>query len=284
MAARGNRRAERVAGMAERKRPPPPAGVRTSWDPVAEWYTGWVGEEGGRHHRELTIPAVLELLAPQRGESIIDVGAGPGVLAPFIAQAGAQYTGVDVSGKLLAFARKHQGRHGRFLRADACKLPKAPELQAGAFQAAVFLLSIQDMDPLSAVLSSVAWALGDGGRVVLLMTHPCFRVPRLSGWGWDEQRHLQYRRVDRYLTSLPVPMEIVGGRQGGATVRFHRPLHEYINGLAQHGFLVDRLQEIPTYKVRTAGPRAKAENFATQEIPMFLGLRAHKVYGGSSAG
>ncbi len=47
------------------------------------------------------------------------------------------------------------------------------------------MLSIQDMDPLSDVLESAAWAPNLDGRVVILMTHPCFRVPRQSGWGWD---------------------------------------------------------------------------------------------------
>lgn len=251
--------------------------VRTNWDHIADWYTGWVGEDGGRHHRHVSIPAVLDLLDPQPGEAIIDIGSGPGVLAPFIAEAGARYTGVDASPKLLHFARKHHGRHGRFILGDARRLQDIRELEAGAFDAAVFLLSIQDMDELPSVLRSLAWALRGGGRVVMLMTHPCFRVPRLSGWGWDEGRSLQYRRVDRYLTPLPVPVETVGGRSGGTTLRFHRPLQEYVNGLAEHGLFMDRILEIPTYKVSHAGPRAQAENLATREIPIFLGLRARKL-------
>lgn len=250
--------------------------VRTSWEPVADWYTGWVGEDGGRHHRYVSIPAVLDLLEPRAGEEILDIGAGPGVLAPSIARSGARYTGVDASRRLLSFARKHHGRHGRFILGDARGLQASHELSAGMFDAAVFLLSIQDMDDLPSVLRSLAWALRGGGRVVMLMTHPCFRVPRLSGWGWDEGRSLQYRRVDRYLTPLPVPMETAGG-SGAATVRFHRPLHEYVNGLADHGLLVERIHELPTYKVRSRGPRAEAENRATQEIPIFLGLRARKL-------
>lgn len=248
--------------------------VRTSWEAVADWYTGWVGEEGSQHHRKLTIPAVLELLAPQPGESIIDVGAGPGVLAPRIVAAGARYTGIDASWTMLRFARKHHGRHGRFLWGDACDLPSIPGLQPATFDGAVFLLSIQDMDPLPSVLESVAWALRGGGRVVILMTHPCFRVPRLSGWGWDEQRHLQYRRVDRYLTPLPVPVETIGNQESRATTRFHRPLHAYVNALGACGFVVDCMQEIATYQSARPGPHAKAEDFATQEIPLFLGLRA----------
>jgi len=247
---------------------------QTSWDTVADWYTDWVGEDGGRHHREQTIPAALHLLAPRPDEQILDVGAGPGVLATHIARAGAYYTGIDASPRLLDYARLHHGHHGRFLCADACTLDQSPVLRAGTFDAAVFLLSIQDMDPLCDVLRCMAWALRGGGRVVIVMTHPCFRVPRLSGWGWDEARQSQYRRVDRYLSPLPVPMEAVGRRGGGGTVRFHRPLQDYINGLAHYGFFIDRLDEIATYKAPRKGPRSKAEGRAIDEIPVFLALRA----------
>ena len=251
--------------------------VRTSWDPLAHWYDGWVGKGGSKHHRKLAIPAVLELLDPQPDEKILDIGAGQGVLAPFIAQARAQYTGVDVSAELLRLARQHHGGQARFIQGDARDLAALPELHEGGFDAVVFLLSVQDMDPLDQVLGSAAWALKTGGRAVLLMTHPCFRVPRQSGWGWDEGRKLQYRRVDRYLTPLPVPLKPYPGQQTGVTLSFHRPLHEYVNGLADCGLLVDRVQEIPTYKVRRTGPRAKAENLANKEIPLFLGLRARKI-------
>ena len=251
--------------------------VWTSWESVADWYTAWVGEEGGRHHRTLTIPALIALLKPQPAEEILDVGSGPGVLAPHIVQAGAHYTGVDASRSMLRFARKQHGRYGRFLQADAARLGSVTQLRPASFDAAVFLLSIQDMDPLPSVLESVAWALRGGGRVVMVMTHPCFRVPRLSGWGWDEGRRLQYRRVDRYLTPLRVPVETVGNRETAATSRFHRPLHEYINGLAACGFVVDAMHEIATDRGGRPGSRASAEDFATREIPLFLGLRGRKV-------
>jgi SAM-dependent methyltransferase len=257
--------------------------VHTSWDPVAEWYSGWVGESGSKHHQLLALPAVLDLLAPVSGERILDIGAGPGVLAPLIAKLSAQYVGVDASEKLLEFARSHHGRHGRFLCGDAARLSELAQLHGGSFDAAVFVLSIQDMQPLDAVLRSAAWALRPGGRIVILMTHPCFRVPRQSGWGWDDTRRLRYRRVDRYLTELAVPMKGYGTRRkpdgapAGATRSFHRPLEAYINGLAACGLLIDSMREIPTFQAAPAGPHARAENLAHHEIPLFLGLRATKV-------
>jgi hypothetical protein len=46
-------------------------------------------------------------------------------------------------------------------------------------------------------VASAAWALQPGGRLVLLLTHPCFRIPRQSNWDWDQGSRLRYRRVDR---------------------------------------------------------------------------------------
>lgn len=249
----------------------------TSWDPVARWYDGWVGKGGSKFHRQFAIPVVMELLDPQPGEQILDAGAGQGVLAPFISQARATYTGVEISPQLLKHARQRHGERGKFIEGDATNLPILPGLQPASFDALVYLLSIQDMEPLYHTLESAGWALKKGGRIVILMTHPCFRIPRQSGWVWDENRKLQSRRIDRYLTPLPVPLDPTPGQAGHVTTSFHRPLEAYVNGLSDNGMLADRLVEIPTSQ-EGRGDRAKAITRANQEIPLFLGLRAIKVY------
>lgn len=241
--------------------------VETSWDEVADWYLGWVGTNGSKHHQRLAIPSVMELLQVRPKEQILDLGAGPGVLAEPITAQGAAYTGIDASERLIRFARRHHGNKGRFLLGDVRQLEKQSLIQANSFDGAVFMLSLQDIDPFEAALRSATWALRKGGRLVLLLTHPCFRIPRQSGWGWDEGRKLQYRRLDRYLTPLAVPL------RDGATRSFHRPLHMYINGLADCGLLLDAMQEITSYKQF----QERAEQKAEQEFPVFLALRARKL-------
>lgn len=264
----------------ERRRRPPGRGGKpaaaTSWDALAQWYHGWVGEGGSEHHREVAIPTVMRLLDPQPGERILDLGAGQGVLAPPISRAGALYVGVDASPRLITLARKQHGSLGQFQVGDVRQLAGMPGIEPESFDAAVFLLSLQDMDPLAPALASAAAALKPGGRAVLLLTHPAFRVPRQSGWGWDEKRKLIFRRVDRYLTPLPVPMKTYPGKEGGVTRSFHRPISAYVNGLADCELLVDRLEEIPAHKLSAPGGTPRAEGMARQEIPLFLGIRARK--------
>lgn len=248
----------------------------TSWDALARWYDGWVGEGGSEHHREVAIPTVMRLLEPKQGEQILDVGTGQGVLAPYVLRTGARFTGVDASPRLLDLARKRHRTGSRFLLGDGRRLPTLPGLTEGSYDAVVFLLSLQDMDPLQPVIEGAAWALKPGGRVVILLTHPAFRVPRQSGWGWDEGRKLVYRRVDRYLTPLPVPMKPYPGGDGRTTRSFHRPLEMYVNTLADSGLCVDRMIEAPGHRIATGAPSQRAERLAREEIPLFLGLRARK--------
>jgi ubiquinone/menaquinone biosynthesis C-methylase UbiE len=258
-------------GRNQRRRNP------SGWDAVAAWYDGWMGKGGSVHHRKVAIPAVMDLLDPQRDEKILDIGAGQGVLAPDVAKAGAHYTGIDVSEKLLEYAEQHHGKHGRFLQADAARLQDDERIKAGYFDGVVFLLSIQDMDPLIDVVRAAAHVLRDGGRCVLLMTHPAFRVPRQSGWGFDENRKLQYRRVDRYLSPLPVPMKQHPGKESGVTISFHRPISEYVNTLGECGLLVDQMHELTIGEHSLKKKRSKAERMADDEIPLFLGIRARKM-------
>ncbi len=248
--------------------------AQTSWDPVAHWYAQWVGVKGSEYHHALAIPVALELLDPAPNEVIIDIGCGTGVFASALPR-GVQYIGVDASPRLLQTARRlHAGRH-EFLQGDATRLMEVESLRPRMADAAVFLLSIQDMEPLEDILAGAGTVLKESGRLVILMFHPCFRIPRQSGWGWDEGRALQYRRVDSYLSNRSVPVRPIAKGMPGSITAFHRPLEAYINGLTHAGFTLDRIVELPAYPhIKRSGRRARAENRANQEIPLFLALRA----------
>lgn len=219
------------------------------------------------------MPALLSLLQIGSGERLLDLGCGAGALCRPVLQAGAEYTGVDLSPRLIATARQRQPRSARFLVGDVTRgdtLP--PAIPTRGFHAAAFLLSIQDIEPLDGALQTAARVLVPGGRLGIVMTHPCFRVPRQSGWVWDRERRLASRRVDRYLTPTRVPMGSPGRGGGGKgrTWSWHRPLATYVEALTAAGFALESLVEVPA-PPDAPGRDARSEN---PEIPMFLGLRA----------
>jgi ubiquinone/menaquinone biosynthesis C-methylase UbiE len=254
-----------VSGNARSRRRVPAA--RTSWDHLAAWYDGWVGPTGSRYHRALAIPLALELLDLRAGELVLDVGAGQGVLSAHVAASGAQYLGIDASPRMVDVARRRHGRDGRFVLGDAARLSSVPAIRDASFDAAVFLLSIQDMDDLDAVVGAVGSTLRAESRIVVVMTHPAFRQPRHSGWVDDPSGGRPSRRVDAYLRPMAVPLQ---GRPGaGPTTSFHRPLSAYVTALARSGFAVDALVEVADSVRPEPNP----------DIPLFLGLRARRLPG-----
>jgi ubiquinone/menaquinone biosynthesis C-methylase UbiE len=257
------------------------ARVATAWTAAADWYDELVGEEGSEFHREVIFPGVLRLLQVKPNEAILDVACGQGAFCRMLAQQGARATGIDASPELIKLARERNSASGggqavfpEYRVADARNLSSLP---GSGFAGAVCILAIQNIDKLPPVFQGIQRVLSPGGRVVLVMMHPCFRNPKYTSWGWDEQTGAQYRRVDRYLLPRKEPIVTHPGQKGGQyTWTFHRPMQMYVKAMRGAGLLVDRLEEWPSHKVSTSGPRAAAENQARSEIPMFLAMRGVK--------
>src|SRR3989338_401223 len=65
----------------------------TSWGRVTGWYKGAVDDRSS-YHQTLIIPNLLRLCAPKKGERVLDLGCGNGIVAEQFAKAGADVVGV----------------------------------------------------------------------------------------------------------------------------------------------------------------------------------------------
>lgn len=105
--------------------------------------------------------ALVELLDPQPGELILDLGCGTGELTNQISQSGAEVLGIDSSEALVVRAQ-HQFPGLTFYRQDATQLPDIERYDA-VFSNAV-LHWIEDQPTISAAMCR---ALKPGGRLVV---------------------------------------------------------------------------------------------------------------------
>jgi SAM-dependent methyltransferase len=259
-----------------RRQARPAAG--TAWEAQAAWYDAHQGDGGDDLYQSVLLPRVMERLDAGRGRTVLDVGCGQGVLGRTIARSGAAVLGVDASPALVAAATARAGRGERYLVGDVRELGKV--LGGKTVDHAAMIMVAQDLDPLDPVLAGIAAAMPSSGRLVIALTHPCFRAPRRTGWGWDAEAGSQYRRIDGYLSPFSVRLRTHPGAPPGTpeaaqhTLSVHRPLSVYLNALGQAGFAVVRCDELCNPRRGTRGPRYLAEDRAAKEIPLFLVLTA----------
>lgn len=262
------------------KKPPrkadAPAGQDRGWDAVAAWYDKLVGESGSDYHQQVILPAAMRLLGLKPGESVIDVCCGQGVLAPRLLDAGAaSYHGIDASPRLISAAKARYGKNRRvsLTVADAC----APGPWADAsHDAAVCLMAVHDVPDIDALFRNLRASIKPGGRAVLVFMHPCFRIPKRSHWGFDNDQKIQFRRLDAYGSAEAIPVTTHPGRdQSAATTFYHRPLSMIITALGKAGLAVNACEELFSHRrSQGSGPFSKAEHKAAAEFPLFIALRA----------
>lgn len=270
------------SGPDRSKKPRPASAVdarSTDWSQVADWYDQLVGDEGSEYHREVVLPGVMKLLAIKENEQVLDVACGQGVLCRLLHAAKARVTGIDAAKPLIEAAKQRSDPGILYMVGDARELEVQKKLH-NQFQAAACVLAIANINPIRPVFDGIARCLVDDGRgrVVIVMNHPAFRGPAFTHWGWDEASMTQYRRVDRYMEPRKEPIVTHPGKDPGKyTWTFHRPLSVYVKALRQAGLFVEAMEEWCSHKHSDSGPRAKAENLARREIPMFMAIRAVKM-------
>jgi len=273
-----------------------PAGkaVPTHWGEVASWYDNYVGDEGSDFHREVIFPGILRMLelANTVGERprVLDIACGQGVLCRALAKEGCIVSGVDAAEALIIAARRREKVDKLSIDyrvADATKLIDVIGKGTNAWlentmDAVTIVLSIQNMAPLSPVWQAVRLLLKPQGRMIVVMMHPCFRIPQHSSWHWNNELGEQHRLLRQYLQSAEIaiethPGDAAHGLGSASTTHFHRPLQAYVNTMGNAGLFIDRIEEWASHRVDQPSAKKAALDKARKEIPLFLAIRARKI-------
>lgn len=247
----------------------------TSWENSHKWYNATVGEKGHFYHQNIIEPFLKQrILFKAKNTSILDLGCGQGILSRIIPKT-FSYTGVDISPSLLKEAkRQSKNTKDLFLLGDITKPISEIKVK---FDYVCFILSIQNVkDQMSAIKYATTY-LKEDGELILLMNHPCFRIPRQSSWQIDEEKKIQYRRIDSYLSFFEIPIKTHPSKDEKSEILFsyHFPLSSYFNWLSENKLKVENIFELISNK-NSYGKNAKMENKARKEIPLFLALIAKK--------
>lgn len=181
-----------------------------TWDPRA------YGQNGAFVHG--LAGGVLEWLAAEPGERILDLGCGDGQLSQRIAATGADVTGVDASPQMVAAAQS-RGIAAQEAKAEA--LPFAD----GIFDAVFSNAALHWVRGQDAMLAQVRRVLRPGGRF----------VAEMGGHG----------NIAAIRVALMAVLERhgCGGQEDG--VNYYPTPEAYTRRLERHGFHVEQMALIP---------------------------------------
>ena len=245
---------------------------QTLWDQASRWYDSLVGMSGSDYHQTIVMPGVLKMLELKPGRRVLDLACGQGVFSRFLLEKKINPEGLDSSEELLRMARS---RSIKLIPYHLGNAGDAKVLNGQEFDGIACLLAVQNIEKIEPVFQNVARWLKPKGKFVMVLTHPCFRIPRQTHWGWDEDKKIEYRRVDRYANEMKIPIltpPFVD--KVNYTMTYHRPLQNYFSALLKAGLYVDCLEEWMSNKESASGKRSRGENRARKEVPLFMAVRA----------
>lgn len=254
------------------RHPKNPDSKNTSWQKVSKWYGSIVGEKGHYYHQAVVIPSSLQLLNLKQGDKLLDVACGQGVFSRSIPET-VQYTGVDASKGLIDEARRiDKNSNHKYFVADVTKKVDTRD----RYNKVVMILALQNIKEPEMAINYVAERLEKDGIFLIVLNHPCFRIPRQSSWETDAGNKMQYRRINRYMTPMEIPINAHPGEQDSpVTWSFHHPIEDYSTYLNKNRFFIEKIEEWTSDK-KSEGKAAKMENRAREEFPMFMAILAVK--------
>ena len=219
--------------MTSHKRP-----ITSEYDKFGDFYYDFV--KSGR--LDLVTTATLDMVGTVEGKRVCDLACGEGHLSRWLAGAGANVTGVDVSINLLEHARRQsEGLGIEYIREDAQELSS---LEDGSFDVVVCHMALMDIPDLERTYAAVWRVLRYGGLFIFSILHPCFEAPFAAREGLievDDDDNFVAVRVNRYTEEGKWYSGGTGMR--GTLGSVHRTLSTYVNTLLATGFELTGLAE-----------------------------------------
>lgn len=249
----------------------------TSWNNVATWYHDLLESGDGTYQKDVILPNITRLLGDIKNKTVLDLACGPGYFVREYARVGAKVIGIDLAPELIALGKEMMAKEkfASNVTWHVASADRIPMVTDHSVDVITIILSLQNIENMASVFRECARVLKTDGKLLLVLNHPTFRIPKQSDWGWDEQKNVQYRRVDAYLSESKVKIDMHPGKKtDDYTISFHRPLQTYAKQLSKAGFAITRLEEWISNRIGPKGKTFKALEKSRHEIPLFLFIEA----------
>lgn len=216
-------------------------------------------------------PILLSMLPNVQGKRILDIGCGMGQHAKQYSDMGAQSVlGIDISEKMLFYAREHYGAENIIYRQMALENLSELEDQYDLVTSSLVFDYAEDLEKL---MKDVFQHMKNGAHFVFSMSHPM-----ATAWDGSCDRYTRTANHERLYANISNYM--VEGKRSVKWVvddyeLYHRTFSSIVNAIIKAGFQIERCEESRTSdEMRKQNP---SEFGGTLHRPDFIFFRCKKV-------
>jgi SAM-dependent methyltransferase len=254
--------------------------VAAQWDRNADVWTDQVRNRWDIFREHYNNPAFLEFAGDLRGKTVLDAGCGEGHNTRMFARRGARITGVDLSAKMIEFARAEEIREPLGIRYQRASYTNLADFSADSFDAVISTMALMDGPDFPGAMREIARVLRAGGTLAFSILHPCFST-RGFGWITDASgRAIKFTVAEYFNDEAWIDRWKFGHAPNAGQVekfavpRFDRTLSDYINPVIAAGLRLEEIRE-------PRAPESACELYETfrkfrDHIPLVFYVRASK--------
>ena len=216
------------------------------------------------------VPYILELVGDVQGKRVLDAGCGGGFYSLWMAEKGANVTGIDGSKEMIRIATKKASKRKLdvvFLVGDVSDM----RIEDDTFDVILSTLVLMDIKNLDKAADELVRVTKCDGDLVISVSHPI-----LTAGHWVRESGLKlYRELDDYFVEITLTHRWeTENKERISLDYYHRPLQAYVKPFLERECVLTNLVEPYPYKAyQTLNP---TEYEDTKRIPHFIIFKFRK--------
>lgn len=223
--------------------------VAKFWDRNADTWTEYVRKRLDRYRETFNNPCFLKFIGNLNNRTVLDAGCGEGYNTRIFAKLGAKMTGIDISKKLINYAKQEERRNPLGIRYYNASFHDLSIFKKENFDVVVSSMALMDGPDFEKTLKEIYRVIRFKGDLFFSISHPCFFTRGVS-WIRDDNGNcikftgsdyfskaqwIEIWKLDKDATTKNAPKLKVP--------RFPMILSEYVNLVIKAGFILIKMEE-----------------------------------------
>ncbi len=220
--------------------------VANRWNINAQTWDDSFTEDGDPRRKSLIgVQQIIDLFQGVQGKKILDAGCGNGYLCRSLAKSGACVVGLDIASSFIEKNRKAEKENKLCIEYIQGSVTKMDMFQDNYFDCVVSNTVLINVPNYRAAISEMVRVLNPGGKLLLILVHPCFSAPGFESVkkvkDSDRSEDILFWKVDNYFDRSS--REVRYRELNVPLINFHRTLSDYINVIIRSGIKISYFDE-----------------------------------------